>query len=327
MLDPFRERPPAISRRRVRILGADFIFTSDSARLMRLVDAAYARLPRDRFTAATAQFQIHLTLDSGGPKRALAAPVPHTRAGAGLICGAMNAHNFAVLHPESRRALISISRAMLRFPYHVRYELMEFAVFTLVSRAQGLVPLHAACVGSNGRALLVLGDSGTGKSTLTLQCMLQGMALLAEDAVFVAPHTLLAAGVPNFLHLRRDSLRFVGSREVARFVRTSAVIERRSGVRKYEVDVRGGNFAIAKRPLEVAGVIFLTRRSQRTHLLTPLSHAEGMRRLVSQQGYAAGLESWKPFADRLRNVPKFELARPRHPADGARALSHLLEWR
>jgi hypothetical protein len=57
---------------------------------------------------------------------------------------------------------------MLRFPYHARYELIEFAVFTLAARAQGLVPLHAACVGEEGRGLLLMGESGAGKSTASL---------------------------------------------------------------------------------------------------------------------------------------------------------------
>ena len=101
---------------------------------------------------------------------------------------------------------------MLRFPYHTRYELIEFAVFTLASRVQGLVPLHGACVGRAGSGVLLLGPSGAGKSTVTLQCLIEGLGFLAEDSVFVVPDTLLATGVSNFLHVRADSLRWIAQR-------------------------------------------------------------------------------------------------------------------
>ena len=60
--------------------------------------------------------------------------------------------------------------AVARFGESVaaRYEMLEFAVFTLASRVQGVVPLHAACIGRRGRGLLLMGDSGAGKSTAAL---------------------------------------------------------------------------------------------------------------------------------------------------------------
>jgi serine kinase of HPr protein (carbohydrate metabolism regulator) len=43
--------------------------------------------------------------------------------------------------------------------------------------------LHAACVALDGRGLLILGASGSGKSALALQLMAFGCALVADDAV------------------------------------------------------------------------------------------------------------------------------------------------
>ena len=77
--------------------------------------------------------------------------------GAGFLGSATDASTIAVLFPAERTALVFVSREMLRFPYHIRYELIEFAVFTLASRAQRLVPLHAACVGLDGRGDLAHG--------------------------------------------------------------------------------------------------------------------------------------------------------------------------
>ena len=41
--------------------------------------------------------------------------------------------------------------------------------------------LHAACVAVNGRGLLILGKSGSGKSALALQLIALGAALVADD--------------------------------------------------------------------------------------------------------------------------------------------------
>ena len=45
------------------------------------------------------------------------------------------------------------------------------------------VTLHASAVALDGRALLILGASGTGKSALALQLMAHGARLIADDGV------------------------------------------------------------------------------------------------------------------------------------------------
>jgi hypothetical protein len=65
----------------------------------------------------------------------------------------MDASNYVVLAPAQRQALVVASEEMLDRPYHLRYELVEFAVFTLATRGLGLVPLHGACVGRHGRGV------------------------------------------------------------------------------------------------------------------------------------------------------------------------------
>ncbi len=144
-----------------------------------------------------------LTSSDRKRKGARAEPNPlQMMSGAGLIGAATGSSTFMVVSPETRGALVAVAPGMLRFPYHTRYELIEFAVFTLASRVQGLVPLHGACVGRAGCGVLLLGPSGAGKSTVTLQCLLEGLGFSRRDSVFVVPDTLLATGVSSFLHVR-----------------------------------------------------------------------------------------------------------------------------
>jgi hypothetical protein len=214
---------------------------------------------------------------------------------------------------------------MLEFPYHTRYELIEFAVFTLAARVQKLVPLHAACVGLGGRGILLMGPSGSGKSTVTLHGLLQGYDFLSEDSVFVDPGTMRATGVANFLHVRADSLRRLkGSPEEA-VIRKSPVIRRRSGVEKLEVDLRRTGFRLADSPLKIIGCVFLSAQSAGSQpALRPLQRSELRAKLTSAQAYAAGLPQWRVFTKYMSRLGAYELRRGSHPLQTVEVLRTLL---
>lgn len=215
---------------------------------------------------------------------------------------------------------------MLRFPYHTRYELIEFAVLTLAARVQRLVPLHGACVGRAGRGVLLLGPSGAGKSTVTLHCLIEGLGILSEDSAFVTPNTLLATGVSNFLHARADSLRWIAQSRTTAKIRKSPVIRRRTGVRKYEIDLRRGGYPLAERPLKIGAIVFLSAQSAAGRpLLKRLPPAEALPRLVREQAYAASQPQWTLFARAVKRVPFFELRRGHHPSESVAALRGLME--
>lgn len=60
---------------------------------------------------------------------------------------------------------------------------------------EGGVNLHASCVAVQGRGLLILGPSGSGKSALALQLMAFGADLVADDRtqITLVGKTLLAS--------------------------------------------------------------------------------------------------------------------------------------
>jgi energy-coupling factor transporter ATP-binding protein EcfA2 len=217
---------------------------------------------------------------------------------------------------------------MLPFPYHIRYELIEFAVFTLATRAQGLAALHAACVGRKGRGLLLVGESGSGKSTLALHCLLSNFDFVSEDSVFVQPETLLATGVANFLHVRSDSLRFLAGGRDAAAIRKSPVIKRRSGVEKFEVDVRRLGYSIARAPQKLAAVVFASAKSGGAGaVLEPLRKRDLQARLNASQPYGASRPEWSAFRRSVSRLPAFELRRGRHPLEAVELVRDLLESR
>ncbi len=326
--DPFRERgDPAFSVRR-EILGGDFRFVSASAALLQVVETAYAGLPPHCLPPAAPEFHIELRLL---PRRALpprAEPPPvQTQSGADLLCGMMDASNYVVLAPAQRRALVVASGDMLDRPYHLRYELLEFAVFTLATRGLGLVPLHGACVGRQGRGVLLLGASGAGKSTLALHGLLHGLDFLAEDAVFVQPESLLATGVANYLHVQADTLRQVDDRVARHWLERSPRIRRRSGVEKVEADLRLGPGRLAAAPLDLAGAVFVSAEAadDADALLSRVCGSEATARLRACQSYAATQPGWGRFEQLLVERGVHELRRGRHPRDAVAVLHRLLE--
>jgi len=325
--DPFRERR---TRRHVackQILGGRFRFESDSAELLRLVESAYGSLPPQSLPGMSPDFLVELSLVTCGHHRRATEPPPvRTHGGAGLLCGTIDASNYLVVSPQQRRALVVVSQDMLDWPYHVRYELIEFAVYLLAARGLGLVPLHGACAGRRGRGVLLLGASGAGKSTLALHALLHGLELLAEDAVFVQPSSLLATGVANYLHLRGDILPLVDE-DTRAWIASSPIIHRRSGVAKFELDLRRGRGRPADAPMELAAAVFVTSDQARDGeaLLAPVPTHKIAGRMAADQPYATGQYGWELFLRRLASQGVYTLRRGRDPQASVDALQRLFD--
>jgi hypothetical protein len=328
--DPFRERPGGRLRRWHSVLGVPVCFASDSAKLLRLADLAFAgngrpsARARKAGSASTPDFSVELRLATGHARRARRRAPRSARlfSGAGMLGAWMDPDNFALICPGAARACISVSPSMLGFSYHVRYELIELAVLTLLARACRLVPLHAACVGSNGRAILLIGDSGAGKSTTCLQALAEGLTFVAEDSVFVSPVTLRAAGVPAFMHLRSGSLRYAPA-TIAGALRRAPRIRRRSGVQKIALDLRRTPFALADRPLAIVAVVLLSKRVADGDVLLPRTWSETRSALEATQPYARSQAGWREFCARIKSVPAFEMRRT-SPVRGIQELRRLL---
>lgn len=320
--DPFNEREPLALRRQLTLLGATVEFHSDSAELLDLVDAAYRDLPAHVLGEPPA-LRVELRLASGGDGFSGEPPIARMLGGAGLLGAAMDAHNVALVNPATRSAVVHVSPALLKFPYYARYELIEFAVFMLASRAQGLLALHAGCIGMNGAGALLMGESGAGKSTLSLHAMLQGLDFLTEDASFLDPRSLRVTGVANFLHLRFDALTWVDDPVLRSRIAASPVIRRRSGVEKHELDMRTGWARLAAEPLRLEHLVFASSERAEGELLSPLDTHETLRRLHVSQGYAAGRPGWAGLVQGCDKLHGWVLKRGAHPRDGAAALAGL----
>jgi energy-coupling factor transporter ATP-binding protein EcfA2 len=325
--DPFGERVRGIRRWRCRLLGANFVFETDNKAVERLVRQAFENLPRYRLTPKIRTLHVRIVLRQRRAARTRGEPRPPRFAGgADIVTATIDADNYAVLAPPQGSALLVVSSDMLRHGYHLRYELLEFAVITLAVRTLGLVPLHAACVSLRGRGVLLVGDSGSGKSTLSMNAAAAGLALVSEDSLFVDPRRLRAVSLPNYLYVRLDTPSHLLPAGLAGRLARAGVIRRRSGVRKRALDLRRAGLAVAGRAPRIVAMMLLTSRPARAGRLAVRQPAgRAVARLRAMQAYAAVRPEWALFARKMAQLPCFELRRGAHPAEAVAVLKALLQ--
>jgi len=106
----------------------------------------------------------------------------------------------------------------------LRTFLLGSAVGALVIQ-RGMLVLHGNALEKDGRAIVCLGHSGDGKSTLAYALMQRGWRLLADDLVAITPDGLVLPGIPR-IKLWHDAAKAFG-------LDPEALPPIRQGVHKY----------------------------------------------------------------------------------------------
>ena len=98
---------------------------------------------------------------------------------------AASGSNLLTAQLDQGRALGFVTPELIAEEGFFRYKVLECLALILTSR-RDRTPVHAAAVCRNGRAVLLVGRSRAGKSTLSYACQREGFQFLAEDAVYVS---------------------------------------------------------------------------------------------------------------------------------------------
>lgn len=109
-----------------------------------------------------------------------AAATPLCRARENLMASISDAGNFAILDLSRGFAFSWLTRATVEDRMSFRFNFLEGTVMSLLM-GRYLTPIHAACVTLNGRGVLLCGESGAGKSSLSLACARRGWTLVGDD--------------------------------------------------------------------------------------------------------------------------------------------------
>jgi len=199
----------------------------------------------------------------------------------------------------------------------VLYRRVHQRAFELAS-LRGWVRLHAASVDDVSRVLLV-GPSGTGKTTLSCRLRLDGVDVPADESVLVRGGIALPVARP--FHIK-PTMNRVLPRVHAAAELAPALVD--GSVRALDPRVLGGSWRIVARP--VAAIVLLHRRDDGTGgTPVPLTTIETMPRLVQEcfPNLEPPATLLRELAGLLRVARCYEvsLSDLRGAADGVRSLA------
>jgi hypothetical protein len=111
--------------------------------------------------------------------------------------------------PAAGRARYAVGAPSAEDLWVLSHPLLSVPLAEMLKR-RGLHPVHAAGLARHGRALLLPGTRGAGKSTLTLALLRAGCGLLGDDTVLLArrPEGLRALAFPDEIDLTASTLAF-----------------------------------------------------------------------------------------------------------------------
>jgi hypothetical protein len=134
--------------------------------------------------------------------------------------------------------------------------------------------IHAGVVIKEAMTILLVGDSGAGKTTLTTGLMQRGWLPLSDDIALVSPHSLVVAPFPRCFHV--DGF-------TASTIEHPALFEEAGSLKGYLRPVRW-----ADAPVRVSCLVRLARDPAAPTSAQPISQAEGAG-VVLQAAIGTGL--------------------------------------
>ena len=108
-------------------------------------------------------------------------PAPVFRFMYPLSISVANTNNYKIGHLDRNLTQITITRATERHKSYLGYFFLGFAPHDHIE-SRYTAPVHAGCVVRNGRGVLLCGDSGAGKSSLSFACARAGWTYVSDDA-------------------------------------------------------------------------------------------------------------------------------------------------
>ncbi|HVP45014.1 MAG TPA: hypothetical protein VMT32_00475 [Bryobacteraceae bacterium] len=207
------------------------------------------------------------------------APCPTSliwRAQGHLVALESDRHNFAVCDIEKGFSFCWIVPATARNHGFLGAFFLRILVQLPLWQTH-LTWIHAACVARNGRALLLCGASGAGKTCLAYACARRGWTLITDEITSLVrdskERTVL--GNPRYMHFR-DTAAAILPELNGRLPSPNAVGKMSLEIRTAELGAIGTAFQSS-----AAAVVFLDRQAGAQARLTPLSAADAFHGLDS----------------------------------------------
>jgi hypothetical protein len=212
------------------------------------------------------RFGMRVTVDETSGESAGA---PHFRGLHHVVVASFGSSNVFVFDILRRTLSASVSGAVAR-DYRFWKEKLIPITLGVLGAAVGLVPVHCACLESEGNGLLIAGVSGAGKSTLSVALAESGFNYISDDWTYISRRQqgLIAHGTSAPVKLLPDSVKHFPSLQQHR-LQTSM-----NGELAYEVDIADVFGAQVERECEPRWLILLERMHQAAVEFTPMAFAD-----------------------------------------------------
>jgi hypothetical protein len=195
-------------------------------------------------------------------------------------------------------------------------------IFHWWARSLGGNVAHAAAVGKDGRGVLLVGKSGSGKSTASLACLHHGMEFVGDDYVLLLRDPIPSAH--SLYSAAKMHTRFL--REVLPEWREMAVVE--IGPENKSVFFLHEKLPESlRRCLEIRAIVIPQVNCANEARLIPRPASEGLLALAPSTIFqlpGAHRESMTFFSDFIRGIPVYAMTTGADLASGPKALLNLL---
>jgi hypothetical protein len=129
----------------------------------------------------TKPIRVYVHVLEGGSEEC--PPTPVTRIMQPLLVSVANAENYSIADLDQCTTRVVLSSRAVRWHRYLRYFLLAPSPLCHIATRYATA-IHAGCVARNGRGVLLCGDSGAGKSSLSYACARAGWTFVSDDASF-----------------------------------------------------------------------------------------------------------------------------------------------
>ena len=181
----------------------------------------------------------------------------------------------AFYEPRSNRVTISCVESRPKNMFVASHLVLTILLIEVLKR-HGRYSLHAAAFSENSQAILIIGDSGTGKSTLSIALVRAGFDYLADDMVFLARRAdgMAAQGLAEDIDVSDQTIGFFPElNDLLRSPRTEGFPKRQVRVDQ----MYGARIVRESRP---AAIVFPCISKNPTSTVTPIDSDEALMRIV-----------------------------------------------
>ncbi|HXJ40124.1 MAG TPA: hypothetical protein VNH18_12675, partial [Bryobacteraceae bacterium] len=279
-------------------LGCPLVIETNAPSVLDAADLLWSKWP-ELFPGRVARLRVSVAATAAAtpPQPTLPRGYDH------LIVTSHGPENHSVCDLDRGLAFACLTQDVARNIEYLNHYFLEPLVCFMLG-ASHFVLLHAAAVALNGAAILLCGDSGSGKSCFSYACARRGWTFLSGDA-----SQLVRDASPLRIVGRPYSVRF---RETARhlFPELSGFPLHRGRNGKLDIDAEPLKLGLGiATDAEIAAIIFLDREPSANTGLTPVSGDEAM--AYFRQSLLFGNEELRTkhiaALQRLQTLPKLRL--------------------